>query len=428
MRPPNLSARFCGLAILLIAGATAVVGDSERQSAEPDQSLKSCQTAVATQSDTAVELCSAVIDSKKLTGTSLADAYMSRGSAYRAKKDYKKAADDFQRVLTLVPKAAMAHYALAQLAIDQSKTTEAITHYNDALRMNPTLVPALTDRGLAYLASGDSDRALQDFSQAIKLRPDFIPAYMNRAQVYMRRSDFNSAIRDYDKVIQLNSSYLPGIVARGTARAAAKQYDEAISDFDDAIRLNTGDASLWERQADIYSEKGEFPHAIRDLNTALRLRPGDAALLAERGYLETYLRDYDSAARDLSASIAAKKDSPYAALWLYLVQRKSGKSGAEDLQKNIEGIKMDVWPAPVLKFYLGTLDVEGVLSAAKNGDAIKAMAQRCEADFYLGEDALLRGKTEEAVKLFQRSVATGLSAYVEYRGAVVELNKLQAPH
>jgi lipoprotein NlpI len=89
---------------------------------------------------------------------------------------------------------------------------------------------------------------------------------------------------------------------------------------------------------------------------------------------------------------------------------------------------MGVWPAPVLKFYLGTVDAEGVLSAARDGDALKAMAQRCEADFYLGEDALLRGKTDEAVKLFQHCVATGLSGYVEYRGAVVELNKLQAPH
>ena len=427
MRLSKLPARLVGLALLFVAGAAGAAGVSARQSAEPDQALKSCQTAVATQSDSAVEVCSAVIDSKKLSGTSLADAYMSRGSAYRAKKDYKKAADDFHTVLTLVPKAAMAHYALAQLAIDQSKPAEAIAHYNEALRMNPTLVPALTDRGLAYLAAGDPDHALQDFSQAIKLRPDFIPAYMNRAQVYIRRSDFNSAIRDYDKVLQLNSSYLPGIVARAAARAAAKQYDEAIADLDDAIRLNTGDASLWERQADIYSEKGEYPHAIRDLNTALRLRPGDAALLAERGYLEAYLRDYDSAARDLSASLAARKDNAYPALWLYLVQRKSGKSGTEDLQKNVEGIKMDVWPAPVLKFYLGSLDAEGVLAAAKNADAIKAMAQRCEADFYLGEDALLRGKTDDAVKLFQHCVATGLSAYVEYRGAVAELNKLQSP-
>jgi lipoprotein NlpI len=428
MRTAKLSARICGLCLLLIAGAAAAGAIPGQQSAEPDQSLKACQTAVATQSESAIEVCTSVIDSKKYTGTSLADAYMSRGSAFRAKKEYKKAADDFHSVLTLVPKAAMAHYALAQLAIDQSKTTEAIAHYNDALRMNPTLVPALTDRGSAYLANGDPDRALQDFSQAIKLRPDFIPAYMNRAQVYMRRSDFESAIRDYDKTLQLNSSYLPGIVARANARAAAKQYDEAISDFDDAIRLNTGDASLWERQADLYSEKGDFPHAIRDLNTALKLRPGDAALLSERGYLEAYLRDYDSAARDLAASLAAKKDNAYAALWLYLVQQKSGKPGAEDLQKNIEGIKMAVWPGPVLKFYLGSLDAEGVLAAAKDADALKAMAQRCEADFYLGEDALLRGKVEEARKLFQRCIATGLSAYVEYRGAVVELNKLQAPH
>lgn len=417
---------FCG-AVRSLAVAASFIFFARAVGAQNDP-LKQCQTAAAAKLETAVQLCSDAIQHGSLPPASLADAYLSRGTAYDAKKDYEKATADFNEVVRLQPKSAVAYYALAQIAVEKSNPTEAIQHYSDALRANPKFVPALSDRGLVYLSNGDSDRALADFSQAIRVQPEFLPAYMNRASVYVRRNDLALALRDYDRVLQINPSYLPAILARSSARAAAKQYDDAIYDLDDAIRLQTENAGLWARQSDVYAEKGDYAHAIRDLNAALRLRPSDETLLSARGYSETYIGDYTSAERDLSAALASKKDDPYFALWLFLAQRKAGKPGVDDLKKNAASVKMGAWPAPVLKFYLGELASDAVLAAANDGDALKSVSQHCEAYFYLGEDALLRGKNDEAARLFQQSMATGLSQYVEYRGAMAELEKLKALH
>ncbi|HET9401467.1 MAG TPA: tetratricopeptide repeat protein [Candidatus Acidoferrales bacterium] len=393
-----------------------------------DDPLKQCQAAAAAKLETAVQICSDAIMHASLAPAALADAYLSRGTAYDTKKDYEKAIADFHEVVRLQPKSAVAYYALAQVAMEQSNSTEAIQRYSDALRANPKFVPALTDRGLAYLSKGDSDHALEDFTQAIRIGPEYIPAYMNRASVYARRNDLSLALRDYDRILQINPSYLPGILARANTRAAAKQYDDAIYDLDDAIRLQTGNAGIWARQSDIYAEKGDYAHAIRDLNAALRLQPSNATLLSARGYSETYIGDYTSAERDLTAALASKKDEAYFTLWIFLAQRKAGKPGIDDLKKNAASVKMDAWPASVLRFYLGELPSDAVLEAANNGDALKSVGQHCEAYFYLGEDALLRGKPDEAAKLFQQSISTGLSAYVEYRGAMAELDRMKAFH
>lgn len=413
--PPSLW--ICALFLFAASAVTA-----------QEDILKQCQTAAGSKLDTAVQLCSSAIQNGKLSPDDLLQAYLSRGSAYGEKKEYGKAFADFQQALRLQPKSAPAYYAMGQLDMAQSKIPEAIQHYSDAIRANPKFVPAISDRGIAYLKAGNTDRALQDFAQAIRVGPQFIPAYMNRAGVYMQRNDVQPALRDYDQVLQISPTYLPGIVARSSARAAVKQYDEAISDLDDAIRLQSANPALWTRQGDLYAEKGDFGHAIRDLNTALRLQPGSDTILAARGFIEVYLKDYGSAERDLTSAISAQKDDPYPALWLYLAQRKAGKSGLEDLRKNSAALRLNDWPGPVIKLYLGEIKSDALLAAANNTDSAKSASQHCEAYFYLGEEALLSGKADDAVKLFQQSVATGLSAYVEYRGAVVELAALKAAH
>jgi lipoprotein NlpI len=64
------------------------------------------------------------------------------------------------------------------------------------------------------------------------------------------------------------------------------------------------------------------------------------------------------------------------------------------------------------------------MTAVKTGTAQKQREQLCEASFYLGEEALLRGNRDEAVRLFRQSIGTGLTYFYEYQGSAIEMKHL----
>ena len=49
---------------------------------------------------------------------------------------------------------------------------------------NNDLASAFYNRGLAYYAKGQHDRAIQDYDQAIKLKPSYADAFNNRGVAY----------------------------------------------------------------------------------------------------------------------------------------------------------------------------------------------------------------------------------------------------
>jgi lipoprotein NlpI len=67
------------------------------------------------------------------------------------------------------------------------------------------------------------------------------------------------------------------------------------------------------------------------------------------------------------------------------------------------------------------------LLAANDANANNNKQLHCEVDFYLGEDALLRGQHEDAISFFRDTLATGVTTFVEYEGAKAELRHMQVP-
>ena len=63
---------------------------------------------------------------------------------------------------------------------------------------------AHNNRGNAYTAKGDYDRAIQDFDQSIKLNPTYAKPFNNRGVAYLRKGEYDLAIKAFDEAIKLN--------------------------------------------------------------------------------------------------------------------------------------------------------------------------------------------------------------------------------
>src|SRR5580704_10711645 len=54
----------------------------------------------------------------------------------------------------------------------------------------PGLAWAYVNRGAAYFAKGDNDRAIADATKAIELDPKYDAAYYNRGNAYRKKGDY----------------------------------------------------------------------------------------------------------------------------------------------------------------------------------------------------------------------------------------------
>jgi lipoprotein NlpI len=124
--------------------------------------------------------------------------------------------------------------------------------------------------------------------------------------------------------------------------------------------------------------------------------------------------------------LAASPTDAYGVLWLYLSTSRADHSAHAGLEANAAKVKLTDWPGPVIQLYLGNMTTSEVLSAAADPDAQKNRELHCEAYFFLGEQALIAGRRIEAKRLFQQSIDTGVTSFVEYAGAQSELKRLQA--
>ena len=101
---------------------------------------------------------------------------------------------------------------------------------------------------------------------------------------------------------------------------------------------------------------------------------------------------------DLTQANSLDPTDAYLALLLDIVaQRSKLQSRLKQLSAKVN---MTAWPAPVIRLYLVQLTAKAVLSAANDPDTTTKRGQVCEANFYTGEPALLRGNTDDAKRLF----------------------------
>jgi lipoprotein NlpI len=127
---------------------------------------------------------------------------------------------------------------------------------------------------------------------------------------------------------------------------------------------------------------------------------------------------------DLTQASEVNPKDAYAALFLKLINKRSGLPSC--LADNAKQLDMTVWPAPIVRLYLGQFTPEAVLAAAEDKDPEKKRGQVCEANFYTGELAWQRGDKNEAVRLFRLAAGGCPLSFSERVHANAELKALGA--
>ena len=100
-----------------------------------------------------------------------------------------------------------------------------------AIRINPRNAAAYLNRGIAWYAKGNWDKALDDYNQVIRLDPRSHAAYNNRGNIALEKKELDAAIADFNRAIELNPKASQAYLNRGLGQKMKGNETEAEQDF-----------------------------------------------------------------------------------------------------------------------------------------------------------------------------------------------------
>lgn len=380
--------------------------------------------------DGAIEELTPEIESGRLSAAQLRYALRMRCWAYFEKGLLDLALADCNRVLADDPDQGIALVLRSSVRIRQQQFAAAVGDLDRAIAdgglEGEQLALAHLRRGIVRQAMGDGKSATEDVRRAVSLDPKLADIYGKVSAAMLGRGN-GEAGRSFDQALALDPNSAASYIDRGLGRMARGQFDSAVDDFNKALDIDPYLAAAFHHRGEARFYQGRNEDAVADFDRALDLDLRVAPILKSRALAEFILGQFAAAARDLAAAVKADAADPYAALWLFLAQHRTGAErnaiGAT-LRQQMSALDAAKWPMAVLRFYVGEIDEPTLRAAVDTGDGAERKRRLCDIDFYAGEQALIAGDLVTAKALLQ-AAATGCPiATAEFTAAKTELARL----
>ena len=180
---------------------------------------------------------------------------------------------------TLIAKHAntfMLHHVLA-LALDgQQKFIDAVTSYQNALKLQSNMPDLQFNLGIALTQINRLDEAANAYLQAIRLQPNFFEAYGNLGTILQRQGKLEGAIDSYQKGLSINPQDARGHFNLGTALRDKGDLPAAINAYKTAIGLFATYTDAHNNLGETLRDVGDMAAAVKSYQTALALNAGHA--------------------------------------------------------------------------------------------------------------------------------------------------------
>jgi len=264
----------------------------------------------------------------------------------------------------------------------------------------------------------DSQASIKACTELIRLNSNDASAYYSRGMVYFETEEYDRAIADFSKTMEIDARHADALNQRGLAYRSRGELDRAIADYSRLIEIEPQHADAYNNRGNAYGAKGDYERAIADYSRAMELDPEESGYARSLGLAHYGKGDFKGAATDMLRAIELDDDG-YAMLFRYLARTRAGEEAAAELEANIGRLETKEWPYAVAELYLDRRSPEATLAAVSDADG------RCEAQFYIGQWHILKGRMLEARKKLEIAANTCPKTFIEYEVAVAELKQMK---
>src|SRR3984893_13856046 len=133
------------------------------------------------------------------------EAFFRAGKGALKQGQFARAAEDFKKVLALDPSLVEAEVNLGLAYQSLFEYDLAVRHLTKGLRERPNLLGPTVIVGMDYLKLGSPEKAIPFLQRALKLDPSNREAHQALASSYLGQEDFRSAAEEFRQIAVLDS-------------------------------------------------------------------------------------------------------------------------------------------------------------------------------------------------------------------------------
>ena len=368
---------------------------------------------------------------------------------------------DADAALKADPGNAFAHFVKARVfmmpaAFDPARNCKEL---DAAIRLDPKFATAYGHRAGTHRISGEYEAGVADASKAIECEPAVAAHYLARAWNLSLLNRWKDALPDCEKAAKLAPENAELRTWQADARFFTGDFPGAAAAAEEAIRVDKrgyykAGASFIRARA--LSRLQRFKEARGAFDLAMECAPKRQEALAGGAFARMMIGDADGALRD-AKRMAEDADSamlrawtflelaryeeaggiargmlrradwklpatPYAAIIAALADGSRGQTQEAQAVLAEAAGKLEAarWPAPVIAFLRGHQSGEALLAAAKDN------GQQTEAHTYIGLQAAMSGRRDEALEHLGWVRDHGEKDFAEFTQSLATLRRLQA--
>lgn len=365
-----------------------------------------------------------------------------QAESFLRQQQYSEAIAICHRIIQQNPNFTPAYQALGDAHQGLRQLETAKNYYEQALALDANQPLVHLYLGNVYSKSKQWNPAAVCYQRAIEYNPDLAPAYGNLAAIWQYlEQPINYSQELYQQISQHPGATTPQFcLVLGDSLAKHQDNEAAIAWYKMAIAISPKFASAHYKIAEIYAKKNQLELAISTYQKAIEFEPnvyiyyiGLAKALSSKNQDEAAITAYQKA-------IELNPDFSWAYNHLANILTRLGRT-EEAINAYRQEIKLNpnfYWS----HFHLGDLLhsqnlSEEAINAYRQAIAInpqqpeahQRLNQILSGDRSTGEDALLSGRYEEAITIYQEMIAAQPDYSWGYYGlglALLKQHKWQA--
>jgi predicted CXXCH cytochrome family protein len=197
------------------------------------------------------------------------------------------------------------YMALGDAWQSSGKPQEAVTAYEQALRLKADFPRELLTLASALKGAGQLPRAEETLKRTLVVAPSNAAAWLQYGAIDFALGRIEAAIAKMEKAIVLDPELPSEHVALAELLLATGQTDRAGAALQEALRIDPYDGTAYNLRGRALAAKGEFAESLYNFEKATRLRPGYAPHLYDYGLALLSVSRFEEAQATAEAALQA---------------------------------------------------------------------------------------------------------------------------
>jgi tetratricopeptide (TPR) repeat protein len=180
---------------------------------------------------------------------------------------------------------ARKHFNLGNAFFEKGLMDEAMSHYQIALELGPEFAEAHSGFARALFQHGDIDQAIAHWQKTLSIHPEDADAHTGLGAALLQKGQLEDAIAHYEKAVELRPDYANGHYNLADALLQQRKIEAAIREYAKVISIQPKNADAHTSLANTLVRKGELREAIDHYETSLQIAPGSDTTLNNLAWL-----------------------------------------------------------------------------------------------------------------------------------------------